>query len=367
MTLIESVPVETTLGFDDVPDTAPTWIAMIEGAEREVALGHFYATENAGQDDRLDAVIAALEAAQKRGVKVRVLLDALFAKDNAATYAYLGERFELRQTTHWGSRNGIQHAKYMVVDGDDAYVGSANFDWRSLEHIHELGLRIRGVPAASISALFDADWQAAGGAVPDYTEVSAFEPTAIAGGGQIQLVGSPKGALPSDDAWELPRLVTAIGEAKTAIEVQLLNYAASFRNHDSFPALQDALLAAAARGVEVRLLLSDWQKSHLEDVRALQRAEHITVKLVTVPQAASGFIPFARVVHAKYAVFDGRDAWLGSSNWKGDYFYNGRNLGAWLSGTTLGPQLRRGFEQVWTSAYAETLDPEADYTPPKRN
>jgi phosphatidylserine/phosphatidylglycerophosphate/cardiolipin synthase-like enzyme len=38
--------------------------------------------------------------------------------------------------------NGIIHAKYLVVDGAVAHVGSQNFDWRSFEHIHETGLRI---------------------------------------------------------------------------------------------------------------------------------------------------------------------------------------------------------------------------------
>lgn len=365
ITLVETVPIETKLGFEDVPDTHPTWLAMIEGAEREISLGHFYATEQADVDDRLDEVIHALEAAEARGVNVRVLLDALFAEDNAETHARLGERLELRTTKHWAPRGGIQHAKYMVVDGDDAYVGSANFDWRSLEHIHELGLRVQGAPAAALAALFQADWRAAAGEAPAYDELPSFAAVAVDGGGRLALVGSPVDALPDEDAWELSRLLNAIGTATSSIEVQLLSYEATYRNDDSFPQLQQALLAAAGRGIEVRLLLSDWQKRHLDDVRTLQRAEHITVKLVTIPAASAGFIPFARVVHAKYAVFDRDDAWLGSSNWKGDYFYKGRNLGAWLTGTKVGPQLHRGFEQLWSSPYAETLDPDATYTPPK--
>lgn len=359
--LVETVPVGTSLGFDDVPDTKETWLSMIEGAEHEVLVGHFYATEG----DGLEEVLAALEDAQRRGVRVRVLLDALFAKDNADTYARIGNSLDLRRTEYWKPRGGIQHAKYMVVDGDDAYLGSANLDWRSLAHIHELGLRLHGYPAAALAALFEADWRAAAGDPPDFTAIRPFTSTDVEGGGELVLVGSPNGALPSREAWELPRLVAAIAAAEQAIEVQLLDYAATFRNDDPFVTLHEALLAAAARGVEVRLLLSDWQKRHLEDVRTLQRADHVTVKLVTIPPAAVGFIPFARVIHAKYAVFDGTDAWLGSSNWKGDYFHNGRNVGAWLTRTPVGAKLRRSFEQVWNSPYAETLDPEADYALPR--
>ena len=38
---------------------------------------------------------------------------------------------------------GILHAKYMVADGHAGYLGSHNFDWRSLTHVQELGLLIR--------------------------------------------------------------------------------------------------------------------------------------------------------------------------------------------------------------------------------
>ena len=37
---------------------------------------------------------------------------------------------------------GIQHAKYILTDGTATYLGSQNMDWRSLEHIHELGVLI---------------------------------------------------------------------------------------------------------------------------------------------------------------------------------------------------------------------------------
>ena len=46
----------------------------------------------------------------------------------------------------------------------------------------------------------------------------------------------------------------------------------------------------------------------------------------TVPAAASGFIPFGRVAHAKYMAVDGRLAWVGTSNWEGNYFRGSRNV-----------------------------------------
>ena len=54
------------------------------------------------------------------------------------------------------------HAKYFVVDGEEAFVGSQNFDWRALEHIHEMGAHVR-VPAfgRALAAVFLEDWDIA--------------------------------------------------------------------------------------------------------------------------------------------------------------------------------------------------------------
>ena len=55
---------------------------------------------------------------------------------------------------------GIIHAKYLLVDGKQAFVGSQNFDWRALEHIHETGLRITDETVVSqVQAIFEQDWR----------------------------------------------------------------------------------------------------------------------------------------------------------------------------------------------------------------
>ena len=48
------------------------------------------------------------------------------------------------------------------MDSTQAFVGSQNFDWRALKHIHELGLRITDAPiVANVQKVFDHDWEAA--------------------------------------------------------------------------------------------------------------------------------------------------------------------------------------------------------------
>jgi len=91
----------------------------------------------------------------------------------------------------------------------------------------------------------------------------------------------------------------------------------------------------------------------------------VSVKLVTIPQWSGGFVPFARVVHAKYLVVDGARAWIGTSNWERDYFYASRNVGLVIEDTSFAGQLERFFASGWSSAYATPVDPCATYTAPK--
>ena len=88
----------------------------------------------------------ALVAAQKAGVKVRAVV-----ADNAPTAAQMSVVAQLKY-------NGVAivslgtpyiHAKAMVVDGAQAYVGSENFTTGSLQYNRELGLITTNAPAAA--------------------------------------------------------------------------------------------------------------------------------------------------------------------------------------------------------------------------
>lgn len=360
--LVESVPVGTELGSKAIQDTHEAWIGMIEGASRSIDVGQLYAADGPGRD-RFDEVVGALQAASMRGVKVRVLVDALFTSSYAASLARLERFAEVRVTEAW--KPGIQHCKYLVVDERELYVGSANLDWRSLEHIHELGLRVTSPQLGrTLADLFARDWRLAEGGEPSWGDAS-WPTVELVRGGSLRLVASPAGALPDPAASELAALVEAFAAAKERAAIQLLDYDAAHRDGRPFTKLDDAIRAAAARGVHVRILLSDWQMKNMEAVKALHQLDNIEVALVTIPRAAQGFIPFARVIHAKYAAFDGRLAWLGSSNWKGDYFEGGRNVGVMIEGSPLVAELEQIFGSVWMSGYAELVDPRARYRPPR--
>ncbi|AKI99410.1 phosphatidylserine/phosphatidylglycerophosphate/cardiolipin synthase-like enzyme [Archangium gephyra] len=368
--LVESSPVETTLDHADIPDAWQVWPEMVNGATRTLDVAQFYVSNAPGS--RLEPVIGAIEAAADRGVKVRVLAEEKFYKQYPETLERLAKRpgVEVRRLdTAKVFGGGVLHAKYFVVDGREAYLGSQNFDWRALEHIQELGLRLR-VPEVvrSLADIFEQDWALAVGAqAPATAAVGGPFPASYAGSTvRVTPAHSPEGHLPDPATWDLPKLVKLIDGAKRSVRVQLLTYKAKSRDGGPFPELEDALKRAAGRGVKVELLVADWgkRKGTIEGLQALQSPPGLTVKLVTIPQWSGGFIPFARVVHAKYMVVDGERAWLGTSNWERDYFTQSRNVGVIVEGEAFAARLERFFQDTWASPYAAEVDPKAAYTAP---
>ena len=156
--------------------------------------------------------------------------------------------------------------------------------------------------------------------------------------------------------------------ATESVHLSLLTFYTSVRgSEETWTTLSDALVDAGARGVDVDILLADWCKraSSIDAVKALQRAPGVDVKFVTFPEAAEGFIPHARVNHAKYLIADEARLWLGTSNWSRGYFFAGRNLGLTVRNGAVAGNLLASFRSVWDSAYAEIVDPERAYTPPR--
>ncbi|MCF8981974.1 phospholipase, partial [Pseudomonas syringae] len=160
--LVHTVPVDTALGTDDLRQPGPVWSELFDGAKSSIDIGQFYAVDHPGSV--MDRVIERLEAAGKRGVKIRFLLEEKGIKlSEASTLERLRAipNLTFRVLPYARVSGGIIHAKYLVVDGKQAFVGSQNFDWRSLEHIHETGLRITDPTVVSqVQAIFEQDWKA---------------------------------------------------------------------------------------------------------------------------------------------------------------------------------------------------------------
>ena len=111
----------------------------------------------------------SLPAAAGRGVQVRFLLAERFRKTYPELAAHFGsvEGIEVRFIDFGEVAGGVMHAKYMVVDGAQAFLGSPNFDFRAMDQIQELGAHLvdRSI-AEGLSRIFEMDWALAGGAKP---------------------------------------------------------------------------------------------------------------------------------------------------------------------------------------------------------
>jgi phosphatidylserine/phosphatidylglycerophosphate/cardiolipin synthase-like enzyme len=373
--LVESWPAETSLDTPDMRDALEVWLELIGGARRTLDLAEFYLSNEPGS--RLEQVIAAVEAAADRGVKVRLLAEEKFYKTYPETIERLArrpgiqvQRFDVAR--HMG---GVLHAKYFLVDDEVAYLGSQNFDWRALEHIQELGVCVR-VPKVvrALAETFDMDWGLAGGQKQPPRRLEprggGGSPTVLVQGADTLVVRpalSPKGWLKDEQTWDLPQLVDLIDAAGQQVRVQLLTYKTVGRDKVYFDQLENALRRASARGVRVQLLLADWskRKGTIEGLQSLQTLANIDVRLLTIPEASTGFIPFARVAHAKLLVVDGKACWLGTSNWESDYFLQSRNVGVVVTGKAFAGRVDSWFARNWESPYAVEVDPCAAYQAPR--
>ncbi|MEA3168084.1 MAG: hypothetical protein QOI97_1032, partial [Pseudomonas sp.] len=67
--LVHTVPVDTALGTADLRQPGPVWIELFDGAKSTLDIAQFYAADHPGSV--MDKVIEHLEAAGKRGVKIR--------------------------------------------------------------------------------------------------------------------------------------------------------------------------------------------------------------------------------------------------------------------------------------------------------
>jgi len=381
VTFVESVPVEADLDLPELPDTAAIWLDLVEGAERSLDIFAFYLSPNPDGVCRLQPVLAAIEARARAGVRVRVLSDRRFHD----TYPQTHDRFDRHPDIAarlvdgralWG---GVLHGKGMVIDGERFFLGSQNWDWRALEHIHELGVVVvHGALAADLQRLYDLDWALAGGelpppvrsAVPEVPEWHPVRRLILPDGRSCEavLAASPPQSLPEGVPWDLPLLLDQIERAESRVRLVMLSYNPVGRDGAWWGGLDNALRRAAARGCEVQILLSDWAKRphmlpHIQSLAVLPR---IAVRFVSIPAWSGGFIPFARTEHAKFVTCDGRALWLGTSNGSRDYFHQSRNHSLLLRGEGCTDQADAYFTRTWESPYAATVDPCGHYTPPRR-
>jgi phosphatidylserine/phosphatidylglycerophosphate/cardiolipin synthase-like enzyme len=354
------------------------WLEMIGASVKTLDIEEFYIADQAGE--ALAPVLAAVKEAVKRGVKVRLIVDSVMMGETQKALPALKEAgVDARIINFKKVGGGVQHAKFFVVDGKELYVGSQNFDWRSLTQIHELGLRIKSPKAAAdFGRVFAADWAIAGGADPKKTlakkvkaQVSAAKPEkATLAGAEVtySLAFSPKGAIPAGLDTEITELIKLLAAAKTTVRGQVMTYSLEEHGSARWAELDSAFRKAAARGVKVELVFADWGMGGKadRDIKALSKTDNISVKISALPLHSRGLIPFARVEHLKYLVIDGMESFVTTSNWGPGYFLTSRGAAVLIKGAPAAAVLEDIFYRAWTGPYALPVDALKEYQPVKR-
>ena len=384
--IVESVPLDTIYGEPGVPRTQAVWLDMIRNAHKRIDIAAFYITDQPG-GGALRPVLDALQARAKAGVAVRVLVDQSFLKDNHDEVDRLRELpgISVRVLPVNALTGGVLHAKFMVVDDLVVFVGSQNWDWRALDQIHEIGARITDARfAQTFAAAFEFNWQlvehpdlhkAATAAVkpPEFAPATEQNPVLLRAGNGDALTAfpafSPPQMMPAWVSAEQPALVRMIQASRHVLRIQVMTLSAikQYGPKGWWPQVDSALRDAAARGVEVRIVVADWalHKPMQAYLKSLALMPNITVKFSSVPASSQGFIAYARVEHAKYAVADDDAVYVGTGNWEWSYFNNTLDASVFVHGAAPAKTLTSIFDRDWNGPYVTTLAPGEDYTPPR--
>jgi phosphatidylserine/phosphatidylglycerophosphate/cardiolipin synthase-like enzyme len=373
--IVESTPTGTSLDNSDIRNAHEVWLEMIGRAHQTLDIEQFYISNEPGK--LLEDILAAIYKAADRGVKVRVIVDARMYKTYPGSVDSLAQyhNIETRRIDFGAAGGGIQHSKYFIVDGKEVFMGSQNFDWRALEHIHELGLRIHDIRiAGAFSNIFQLDWHIAS---MTSEQLKSFKVPYTSFGSPVRFVGqagavavvlptySPVGWIPDSTRWDERAIVELINGSQKTLTLQFLSYSPLERRGGAYTAIDNAIRNAGKRGVKVRMIVSDWEKGSpaVRSLKELSVIPNIEVAFTSIPEWCGGYISFARVEHCKFIVADAEKFWLGTSNCEKSYFYATRNLGVVCTSTHLAGILARIFQKSWDSPYKELITEKGEYAP----
>jgi len=259
-------------------------------------------------DLKLSEVAAALLRAKARGVAISLVYDEGHTKPAvpgtgsgpSEEYLSLLEAGVPIRLLKGGGSFGIMHHKYAVFDGELLMTGSFNWTRPADEKNFENAV-FKTDPA--LIAGFTKNWKwmwdlgrAPGAAAepvaaaPGPPPADSSKPVSFAGGKYPRYAFSPKGGVED-------MLVDAIVRSKKTIDVLIFSFYA--------PRVADALVAAQARGVVVRVVGDGMQASRSQPMLVLSKS--VSLRLSSGRNGAGA-------MHHKYALFDGTLLMSGSYN-----------------------------------------------------
>jgi cardiolipin synthase A/B len=278
-------------------------LADIDAAQREVHLLYYLMFDDAVGHAFADA----LQRAAARGVRCRVLLDAVGGKRGLRAFAgpLRSAGVEIRASL---ARGGLawrrsarmdlrNHRKIAVVDGATGYVGSQNLaapGFLAAYPNREVVARVRGPVLLQLAALFASDWYIETG------EVLAIDSSGARAAGEVPAQLLPSGpAYPFENARNV--VVALIQRARRRV-VLATPY---FVPDDT---TLGALRIAALSGIEVQLILS---RHNNQRFTAWAQAAYFDELLAAGVRIA---LYRPHFLHAKHIAVDDAIALVGSIN-----------------------------------------------------
>jgi len=375
---VENIPIQTNLKHKKIRTAQQVWPEMIKKAKKTIDICQFYISSPKGED--LYAIFGLIIDAAKKGIKVRMINDAMYHKNyptNVQFFESIGNMEVRFMDVEKLIGGGVMHAKYIIIDGEDCFVGSHNFDWKSIKHSQNLGIRIIDKHFAdTLTNLFEYDWNLC--IKDDRPKVYPDEPRLPLKPIKLKckddisvfpVVSAPK-LTPKRFMSELEWVMQLIESAQKEILIHIMEYSPSsqyapglyIRDYDA--ALREK---AVAKNVKIKLLLSHWclKPESLPFAQSIALMKNVEVRYMDIPTLGAQFVPFSRVHHVKYMVVDDDKSWLSSSNMEPDYFLNSRNVGVAIIGKAPIKTLKEVFDLNWNSEYAREILPGREYPRPR--
>ncbi|XP_034419131.1 5'-3' exonuclease PLD4 isoform X2 [Cyclopterus lumpus] len=399
MALVESIPQQVkykanaTYGIplEDV------WKDLISMAKVQVEVASFYWTLT-GEDISVKShsdipgrnILKELEELPSRNVSVRVVTSVPTVPTNSTDLEILKQKgVQVRKVNFGRLTSGVLHSKFWIVDRKHVFIGSANMDWRALTQVKELGVVVYNCSslAKDLHKIFQSYWimGQSHSSLPqpwpsNYdTAINKHHPLVVRTdnvSSRLYLTGSPPSFCPPSRTQDLEAIVSIISEAQHYVDVAVMEYFPTTRFEKPqryWPFIDDAIRTAAfERKVKMRMLIScgrDSDPAMLPFLKSLASIDSphqdidIQIKLYIVPVGNQSDIPYSRVNHNKYMVTD-KAAYIGTSNWSGDYFLTTAGVGLVISQHAPHPvwktkalqgQLRAVFDRDWYSEFAVDL------------
>jgi cardiolipin synthase len=314
----------------------PAMLDAIARARRRVSLETYIYDQGAVAD----RFTAALVAAARRGVSVRVIVDAVgaaaMAPDSVRALREAGVELAQYNALHWYSIEEVNyrtHRKILVVDGEVGFVGGAGFadhwqgdasgegEWRDTH------LRIEGPVVGRLEAAFYENWSESGHVS---TPTLDLAPAPLADGARSLV------------AWSSPT-----GGSNAVKILYLLSMAAARHTVDiqtPYLVLDESTAwsigEARRRGVRVRMLL----EGDVTDAKSVKYAGRAHYEwLLAAGVEIHEFQP--TMMHVKAMVVDGLWSLVGSANFDNRSFELNDEITVAIASSDLAARLTADFER----------------------